>query len=71
VPEIPLPPKVRAILYVIASIAVPVYSIFQVSYANQESGQPLWLSIIGVVVGLLGAVAGVTAVSHVPTTPDA
>jgi hypothetical protein len=50
---------------------VPVYSIFQVSYANQESGQPLWLSIIGVVVGLLGAVAGVTAVSHVPTTPDA
>ena len=62
-----MPPKVRAVLYVIASALVPIYSILQVSYANSVSAQPLWLSVVGVLTAVVGALAGVTAVSHVPS----
>jgi protein-S-isoprenylcysteine O-methyltransferase Ste14 len=75
-PRVALPPKARAILYLVFSILTLALGATQVAYGAANHPMPTWLAVAGTVLLFLGTGFGLTAGSNTPVrnvpvlTPD-
>jgi hypothetical protein len=63
-PTVALPPKVRAVIYLVYSLLGVTVGAIQVGYLAAGLDQPTWLTVALAVVPFLGAGLGITAASN-------
>ena len=69
-PTVALPPKARAVCYLIFSCLGLGLGATQVGYAAANQGQPTWLTVALAVYAFLGVGLGFTAASNTQTAPS-